>query len=228
MAVRIRMKKMGRTHRPFFRICAMDSRSPRDGRVIEELGFYDPMVKETDARAVLRSERIDYWLGVGAKPSDKRSRADQEVRIEWNASRKTKRGVGTTRNQTASSASGSDCDAEEGRACCRGSRRRRSGSRHGRRSGRKDRDTSSRSTCRRSAESRSCGQRGSLQKKRKKRRAPSSSKYAMRFRCGDFVSGDVSGVLEPKLAQQSDPRWIGRRYLTRPPRLGARKTQVGG
>lgn len=70
MAVRIRMKKMGRTHRPFFRICAMDSRSPRDGRVIEELGFYDPMVKETDARAVLRSERIDYWLGVGAKPSD--------------------------------------------------------------------------------------------------------------------------------------------------------------
>ena len=70
MAVRIRMKKMGRTHRPFFRICAMDSRSPRDGRVIEELGFYDPMVKETDARAILRSERIDYWLGVGAKPSD--------------------------------------------------------------------------------------------------------------------------------------------------------------
>ncbi len=70
VAVRIRMKKMGRTHRPFFRICAMDARSPRDGRVIEELGYYDPMVKETDARAILRSERIDYWLGVGAKPSD--------------------------------------------------------------------------------------------------------------------------------------------------------------
>ena len=70
MAVRIRMKKMGRRHRPFFRICAMDSRSPRDGRVIEELGYYDPMVKETDARAVLRGERIDYWLGVGAQPSN--------------------------------------------------------------------------------------------------------------------------------------------------------------
>lgn len=65
------MKKMGRRHRPFFRICATDGRKPRDGRVIEELGVYDPMVKETDARALLKSERIDYWLGVGAQPSDK-------------------------------------------------------------------------------------------------------------------------------------------------------------
>ena len=71
MAVRIRMKKMGRRHRPFFRICAMDKRTPRDGRVIEELGYYDPMVKETDARAVLKKERIDYWLSVGAQPSGK-------------------------------------------------------------------------------------------------------------------------------------------------------------
>ena len=69
MAVRIRMKKLGRKHRPFFRICAMDRRSPRDGRVIEELGYYDPMCKEKDARAVLKSERIDYWLSVGAQPS---------------------------------------------------------------------------------------------------------------------------------------------------------------
>ena len=71
MAVRIRMKKMGRTHRPFYRICAMDKRSPRDGRVIEELGFYDTSVPETDARVQLKSERIDYWLGVGAQPSEK-------------------------------------------------------------------------------------------------------------------------------------------------------------
>lgn len=69
MAVRIRMKKLGRRHRPFFRICAMDSRNPRNGRVIEELGYYDPMVKETDARAVLKADRIDYWLSVGAQPS---------------------------------------------------------------------------------------------------------------------------------------------------------------
>jgi small subunit ribosomal protein S16 len=62
---------MGRTHRPFYRVCAMDQRSPRDGRVIEELGYYDPMVRETDARAILNGERIEYWLGVGAQPSDK-------------------------------------------------------------------------------------------------------------------------------------------------------------
>ena len=63
------MKRMGRTHRPFFRICAMDRRAPRDGRVLEELGTYDPTVSDTDARAVLKAERIDYWLGVGAQPS---------------------------------------------------------------------------------------------------------------------------------------------------------------
>ena len=49
----------------------MDSRAPRDGRVIEELGTYDPMVPETDARAILKGERIDYWLSVGAKPTPK-------------------------------------------------------------------------------------------------------------------------------------------------------------
>jgi small subunit ribosomal protein S16 len=71
MAVRIRLKKLGRRHRPFFRICAMDQRSPRDGRVIEELGTYDPMVTETDARVTLNAERVQYWLGVGAKPTHK-------------------------------------------------------------------------------------------------------------------------------------------------------------
>ena len=65
------MKRMGRKHRSFFRICAVDSRNPRDGRVLEELGTYDPMVHETDARALLKAERIKYWLGVGAQPSDK-------------------------------------------------------------------------------------------------------------------------------------------------------------
>jgi small subunit ribosomal protein S16 len=71
MAVRLRMKMMGRAHRPFFRVCAVDQRKPRDGRVIEELGYYDPMVPETDARAVLKSERLDYWISVGAQPSDR-------------------------------------------------------------------------------------------------------------------------------------------------------------
>jgi len=69
--VRIRMKSMGRRHRPFFRICAMDARTPRDGRAIEELGHYDPMVRNTEARTVLNVNRIRYWLSVGAQPSEK-------------------------------------------------------------------------------------------------------------------------------------------------------------
>ena len=71
MAVRIRMKKLGRRHRPFFRICAMDSRAPRDGKAIEELGYLRSDGQRRDARAVLKGERIDYWLGVGAQPSEK-------------------------------------------------------------------------------------------------------------------------------------------------------------
>ena len=70
MAVRIRMKKLGRKHQPYFRICAIDSRAPRDGKVLEELGSYDPMVKETDARALLKAERINFWISKGALPSD--------------------------------------------------------------------------------------------------------------------------------------------------------------
>ena len=62
---------MGRTHRPFYRVCAMDARSPRDGRVIEQLGTYDTSVPETDARAILKGDRIAYWLSVGAQPSPK-------------------------------------------------------------------------------------------------------------------------------------------------------------
>jgi small subunit ribosomal protein S16 len=65
------MKKMGRSHQSFFRICAFDRRSPRGGRPLEELGTYDPLVPETDARAILKKDRVDYWLGVGAQPSDK-------------------------------------------------------------------------------------------------------------------------------------------------------------
>lgn len=49
----------------------MDARSPRDGKVIEELGTYDPMVPDTDRRVTLNNERIQYWLSVGAQPSDK-------------------------------------------------------------------------------------------------------------------------------------------------------------
>jgi len=71
VAVRIRMKKMGRTHRPFYRICIMDARKPRDGAAIEEVGTYDPLKKDKSQRVTLKLDRIDYWVSVGAQPSEK-------------------------------------------------------------------------------------------------------------------------------------------------------------
>ena len=71
MAVRIRMKKIGpKASALLSHLCDGHPR-PRDGRVLEELGTYDPMVPDTDARAVLNGERIKYWLGVGAQPTEK-------------------------------------------------------------------------------------------------------------------------------------------------------------
>lgn len=70
MAVKLRLKRFGRRHRSFYRLNAMDSRSPRDGRVIEELGWYDPNATEADKRSALNRERIEYWLSVGAQTSD--------------------------------------------------------------------------------------------------------------------------------------------------------------
>ncbi|MBK9127341.1 MAG: 30S ribosomal protein S16 [Phycisphaerales bacterium] len=70
MAVKIRMKRMGRLHRSFYRIAAVDSRAPRDGRVIEELGVYDPQHKSTDMQFRLNMDRVKYWLSVGAVPSE--------------------------------------------------------------------------------------------------------------------------------------------------------------
>jgi len=52
-------------------VCAIDRHTPRNGRVLEELGTYDTSIADTDARAILKNDRIDYWLGVGAQPSDR-------------------------------------------------------------------------------------------------------------------------------------------------------------
>ena len=65
------MKRMGRKHRPFYRICAMDSREKRDGKTIEELGTYNPMLPDKSARVQLNMERVEYWMGVGALPTEK-------------------------------------------------------------------------------------------------------------------------------------------------------------
>jgi len=68
--VKLRLKRMGRRNRAFFRICAFDAREERDGRSIEQLGTYDPMEKEESKKVVLKRERIEYWLSVGAQPTE--------------------------------------------------------------------------------------------------------------------------------------------------------------
>ena len=70
MSVKIRMTRMGRRHRPFFRINAIDSRAPRDGRILEKLGHYDPILKDVDKQVVIDLERVKFWLDKGAVPSD--------------------------------------------------------------------------------------------------------------------------------------------------------------
>lgn len=68
VAVKIRLKRMGKKFAPFYRVVVLDSRKKRDGRVIEEIGLYDPMQEPSLIR--IDSDRVQYWLGVGAQPSN--------------------------------------------------------------------------------------------------------------------------------------------------------------
>jgi len=77
------MKKMGRKHRIYFRIVAIDSRQPRDGRVLEELGTYDPLIPDVDATTTLRPDRIKHWLGVGALPSERCAVLFKKYMAKW-------------------------------------------------------------------------------------------------------------------------------------------------
>jgi len=60
---------MGRRKRPFYRIAAFDSRAPRDGRPIEELGYYHPLVQDEEKQVVVDRERVEHWLKHGATPT---------------------------------------------------------------------------------------------------------------------------------------------------------------
>ena len=68
MAVKIRLRRMGKKKAPFYRVVVADARYPRDGRFIEEIGYYDPMTKPAEIK--VDNDRAKYWLGVGAQPTD--------------------------------------------------------------------------------------------------------------------------------------------------------------
>ncbi len=72
MSMKIRLARGGSKKRPFYRIVAADSRMPRDGRYIEKLGVYAPLLaKDSEDRVVMNVERVEYWLGQGAQPTER-------------------------------------------------------------------------------------------------------------------------------------------------------------
>jgi small subunit ribosomal protein S16 len=75
MAMKIRLARGGSKKRPFYRIVAADSRMPRDGRFIEKLGTYNPLLpRDSEERVQMNMERVQYWLGEGAQPTDRIAR----------------------------------------------------------------------------------------------------------------------------------------------------------
>ena len=72
MALKLRLARAGTTKRPYYHVVVADARSPRDGRFIEKIGTYNPMLPREHAdRIKLNTERLTHWLGVGARPSDR-------------------------------------------------------------------------------------------------------------------------------------------------------------
>jgi small subunit ribosomal protein S16 len=71
MSLKIRLARAGAKKRPYYRIVVADSKSPRDGRYIEKIGTYDPLLPKDGERVKLVEERVKHWLGVGAQPTDR-------------------------------------------------------------------------------------------------------------------------------------------------------------
>lgn len=93
MAMKIRLARGGSKKRPFYSIVASDSRMPRDGRFIEKLGIYNPLLaKDDEKRIVMNLERVQYWLGQGAQPTDRIARFLEAVGARPKAARSNPKG----------------------------------------------------------------------------------------------------------------------------------------
>jgi len=88
MAMKIRLARGGSKKRPFYRIVAADSRMPRDGRFIEKLGTYNPLLpKDSEERVKMDMERVNYWIGQGAQPTDRIARMLEAAGVRPKADR---------------------------------------------------------------------------------------------------------------------------------------------
>jgi len=96
--VRLRLMRLGRRNRPFYRLNAIDQRTRREGKVIENLGWYNPIEQDPEKQVELKTDRIEHWLKMGARPSDtvadmlaKRELLTPKLKDEWETRRKRDR-----------------------------------------------------------------------------------------------------------------------------------------
>jgi len=121
MAMKIRLARGGSKKRPFYRIVATDSRMPRDGRFIEKLGTYNPLLpKDSEERVKMDVERVQYWIDQGAQPTDRISRfleaAGVVAKKERNNPQKAqpgKKAVERAEEKAAKAAEAAEAPAEE-------------------------------------------------------------------------------------------------------------------
>ena len=121
MSMKIRLARGGSKKRPFYRIVAADSRMPRDGRFIEKLGTYNPLLpKDSEERVKMNMERVQYWLGEGAQPTDRVSRfleaagvLDKKERNNPNKAKPGKKAQERLEEKAAKAAEASEAATEE-------------------------------------------------------------------------------------------------------------------
>ena len=118
MAMKIRLARGGSKKRPHYSIVAADSRMPRDGRFIEKLGTYNPLLpKDSEDRVKMNMERVEYWLGQGAQPTDRIARmleaAGHREKTERNNPNKAKPGKKAQERAEEKAAKVADASASE-------------------------------------------------------------------------------------------------------------------
>ena len=121
MAMKIRLARGGSKKRPHYSIVAADSRMPRDGRFIEKLGTYNPLLpKDSEDRVKMNMERVEYWLGQGAQPTDRIARmleaAGHREKTERNNPNKAQPGKKAQERAEEKAAKAADASASEATA----------------------------------------------------------------------------------------------------------------
>ncbi|MEM8579347.1 MAG: 30S ribosomal protein S16 [Pseudomonadota bacterium] len=121
MAMKIRLARGGSKKRPFYRIVAADSRMPRDGRFIEKLGTYNPLLpKDSEERVKMDIERVQYWMSQGAQPTDRIARMleaagvmEKKERNNPNKAKPGKKAQERAEEKAAKAAAAAEAPAEE-------------------------------------------------------------------------------------------------------------------